>query len=270
MDAVSGKTLWSRDLVKEYGTMIPRWGYSGTPIIYEDKIFVEVGGKADHAFMAFHKKNGREIWKSQTDTLAYSSPMILDIYNQKQAVFFSRRGLVSLKPDNGDKLWQYVWDKSANIAMPVFIAPNKIFISSSYERGSAFVKINFKDKEFSSETLWKSGVMKNHINSSVLAGEHLYGFDDAVLRCVAAETGELKWSKRRLGRGSLIYADGKLIVLGEKGKLLLLEANPEKYVELAASKLLKGRCWTPPTLADGKLYLRNRSEIVCVNLKDHR
>jgi len=269
VNAVSGKPLWSHDLVKEYETRRPHWGYAGTPVVYQNKLLVEVGGRAGHAFMAFDKKTGAEIWKSETDTLAYSSPVIFNIHNKNQAVFFSRRGLVSLDPDNGRKLWHYDWP-AANIANPIFIAPDKIFISSSYEKGSALVKINKNNSEFSAETVWKSGVMKNHINSCVLVGDYLYGFDNAVLRCINANTGGLKWSKRRLGRGSLIYADGKLIVLGEKGKLVLLKADPEKYNELTKSKILKGRCWTPPALADGRLYLRSRKELVCVNLKEKK
>lgn len=111
--------------------------------------------------------------------------------------------------------------------------------------------------------------MKNHINSSVLVGDYLYGFDNVVLKCIVAETGEQKWFQRRLGRGSLIYADGQLIVLSERGKLILVEANPEQYVETASFQVLMGRCWTPPVLANGLLFLRNREEMVCLNLKSN-
>ena len=96
----------------------------------------------------------------------------------------------------------------------------------------------------------------------------MYGFDAATLRCLDARTGQRRWAKRGLGKGSLIYADGMLIVLGERGQLVLLEANPDEYRELAPPHpVLSGRSWTPPALSDGRLYLRNHSEMVSVDLR---
>jgi len=112
--------------------------------------------------------------------------------------------------------------------------------------------------------------MSNHFHTSVLLGDYLYGFDNGTFKCIKAETGEQTWARRRLGKGSLIYADGHLIVLSERGKLLLVEANPNEYVEKSSVQVLKGRTWTPPTLANGMLFLRNQKEIVCLNLKNQK
>ena len=109
--------------------------------------------------------------------------------------------------------------------------------------------------------------MRNHFNASVALDGHVYGFDAATLRCIDARTGERRWAKRRLGKGSLIAADGLLLVLSERGQLVLVEATPEAYRELAAHQVLRGRCWTSPSLWEGRLYLRHHSELVCLDLR---
>ena len=108
--------------------------------------------------------------------------------------------------------------------------------------------------------------MRNHFSTSVYLNGFLYGFDNATLKCIDASDGSMKWRARGLGRGSLISADGMLIVLGERGQLALVEATPEAYNELSRAQVLRGKCWTSPTLAHGKLYLRNQEEIVCLDL----
>ena len=108
--------------------------------------------------------------------------------------------------------------------------------------------------------------MKNLINSSVCFENHIYGFDMGIFKCFDALTGKEKWKTRGFQKGSLIVADGHLIVLGERGKLALVEATPEEYREVASVKFLSGKCWTIPTLANGKLYLRNQTEMVCLDI----
>ena len=114
--------------------------------------------------------------------------------------------------------------------------------------------------------------MRNQCNSSVLWKGHVYGFDGQVggsgsLACLDLETGQVKWAQRGLGTGSLMLADGKLIVLGEKGKLAIVEATPNGYKELASAQILEGKCWTVPVLANGRVYARNAAgDLVCVNV----
>ena len=113
---------------------------------------------------------------------------------------------------------------------------------------------------------WRSRVIKNHFSSSVLHEKYLYGFDNAILKCIEANTGIEQWVARGPGKGSLIFVDGHLIVLGEQGKLALVEATPEEYREKASAQVLEGRCWTVPALAGGKLYVRNHKEMVCLDV----
>ena len=99
--------------------------------------------------------------------------------------------------------------------------------------------------------------MRNHFNSCVLWQGHLYGVDEKELRCVVFDTGEVKWSEKSVGKGSLMMADGKLIVLSEKGELMVAEASPAAFKPISRAQVLGGKCWSTPVLANGKIYCRN-------------
>jgi outer membrane protein assembly factor BamB len=264
LNAKTGAKVWSHDLRSEFGGKIPTWGVSTSPLVDGDLILVDVGGSGDNGVMAFNKKSGSVVWKAATDLPGYSAPIAVTVNGVKQYLFFTGTALVSVSPTNGKKLWSHPWRTSydVNAATPVFIPPDKVFISSGYNVGAAVLKI----KGIQVEQVWRSQVMRNHWASPVLLGDYLYGFDEATLKCINVNTQEEKWATRGLGKGALIYADGHLIVLSERGKLLLVEAKPDAYLEKASVQVLRGRCWTVPTLANGKLYVKNQEEIVCFDV----
>ena len=133
------------------------------------------------------------------------------------------------------------------------------------------LQVKATDTELTTEELWSSRVLRNHFNSSVLSDGKVYGFDNASLKCIDPASGDTLWVKRGgMGKGSLILADGMLIVLTERGTLKLVEARSDAYTELASASVLSGRCWTSPTLSDGRLFLRNREEMVVIDLKEAR
>ena len=270
-----GKALWNHDLPTEYGGRIPDHGYSSSPLVEGNKLYVEVGGKEGYSFVAFNKSTGEVAWHTQTDEPSYSSPIAVTLHNTRQIVFFSAAGLFSVSPEDGRLFWRYDWEARCpatkfptNIATPIFIAPDKIFISVGYGTvtGAAVVRLKKRSEQFSVEELWNSKAISNVINSSVFYKNHIYGFDNNKLACVDVLTGEEKWKTRGFQRGSLIVADGHLIVWGERGKLALVEASPVEFKEISSIQILDGICWTSPSLANGKLYLRNHEEMIALNL----
>ena len=109
--------------------------------------------------------------------------------------------------------------------------------------------------------------MRNHFNTCVLWQGHLYGPDDSGLRCLAFDTGELKWTYREFGKGSLMMADGKLVALSEKGELIIAEPTPAAFKPISRAKVLTGKCWTTPVLSNGHIYCRNAvGDVVCVDV----
>ncbi len=121
-------------------------------------------------------------------------------------------------------------------------------------------------KETGVKELWHNRFMRNHFSSAVLHDGHIFGFDNATLKAISVEDSELAWAKRGMGKGSLILADGHLLVLSDRGKLTMAEASPGGYKEQGSFQALEGRCWTAPSLSDGRLFLRNHEEMVAYDI----
>jgi len=261
----SGEVVWKLEYAEAFGSELPIWAFTSAPLIEGELLIMETGGSGEQAVAALDKHSGEVRWTAQGATIAYSSPIALDLGGRRQLVFLLKEKLVALDRD-GKELWSFPWAPDGGIkpALPVFLPPDRILVGASYDIGAALVKVDASGS--SAEEAWSSRFMRTHINTAVALGDHIYGFDTGTLRCLDADTGERGWAKRGLGKGSLIYADGMFIVLSERGKLVLAEATPERYRELAAHQVLEGRCWTAPSLADGRLYLRNHTELVCVDL----
>ena len=286
LNTENGEKVWSHDLQEEFGSKIPRWGGCTSPLVEGDLLLVEVGGKDGESIVAFDKTNGDVVWSSHTDILGYSSPIAVTIGGIRQLIVFTGTQLVSVSPENGNLYWTYPWqtEYDVNAATPVFIAPDKIFISSGYGKGAAVVRVrvmmsaesttgegeggmSHRDRvEMTVEEIWKNQDMKNHFATSVLHDDYLYGFDNAILKCIDANTGMEKWKTRGFGKGTLMLADEHLIILSDRGKLGLAEATPSAYNEVASAEVLSGLCWTVPTLANGRLYARNENEMVCLDM----
>jgi len=269
IDIRDGLMLWQHNLPQEYGAKVPQWGVSTSPLVYEDKLLVDVGGGNGFGFVAFDKETGKVLWKTPTELPGYSAPIAVTVHGQQQVLCLTGNSLISVDPETGRKYWDYPWETSydVNAATPIFIAPDKVFVSSGYGTGGAVLRIKPQGAGSSREVVWKSKIMRNKFSSSILVSGHLFGFDEATLKCIDVETEETKWMTRGLGKGSLMVADGQLIILGEKGKLVLAEANTSRYVENARAQVLTGKCWTMPTLSNGILYLRNQKEIVAIDLR---
>ena len=268
----SGKEVWKVSLSERFKIKRPRRGFSTTPLIMGETLILH-GGAKDSAFIGLDKKTGATTWQTGDSTAGHSSPFAATINNVEQSVFTIARIVekegerqvleeaVAVSND-GKILWRGP-SLSQIIAMPVFVPPNKVFISSSVENGCLLIQVL---ADGTAETVWHNKEMRNHFNSSVYYRDHIYGFSSSTLKCLVAQTAERKWSRRGYGKGSLIIADEKLIVLSDRGKLALIEATPAGFTELAQAQVIKGKSWTCPTLSEGKIYLRNQKEMACYDL----
>ena len=265
-----GRELWARDLVGELGAALPIWGFAGSPLVVDGMVVSGAGSGAEGgaAVAAFHRDDGRTVWAAGSDAPSYSSPIVADLAGRRQIVHLAGQSIVAVGLD-GSELWTHPWPvvNSINIATPLALPDHRIFVSTSYDVGATVLEVGTAGDDFEVREVWRGGGMKNHFQSSVHREGKLYGFDNATLKCVDAATGEDCWRKRGLGKGQLLLVDRHLVVLGERGKLVVAEASPEAYLEVAAAELLQQRCWTPPTLADGRLYVRTESELLSLDLR---
>ena len=261
--AGDGHRLWEIDAQQALGAPMPLRGFACSPLVDGDLLLVELGAGEGKALVALDKASGRVRWSARDTPNGYSSPIAVDIDGVRQYVFINTAGreVVALRTD-GSVWWTHPWPPGS-IAMPVFVPPNRILVSASADIGAALLEVKTVDGKPQVEEAWRNRVLKNHFSSSVFRDGFIYGFDNGTLKCLDASTGEQRWATRGFGKGSLITADGLLLVLGDRGTLALAEATPEAYRELGRVQALGGKSWTAPTLAGGRLYLRDQREIVC-------
>lgn len=263
-----GTRLWEVDLTKEFGTAPPTRGFSSSPLIDGDLLLLETGGTDGKAVVALDKTTGKIRWSALNGKPGYVTPLAVTIDGVRQYVFVRTMDgeIISFLPD-GTVHWRYPW-KGGAIASPLFLAPNRIFASATDDVGAVLLEIGKADGKATVKEVWNSRVMKNHFSSPVLYEGHIYGFDNASLKCIVAATGEQKWVQRGYGKGSLIAADGLLYILSDQGELILAEATPEAFREKGKVKLLEGKTWTAPVLAHGRLYLRDEDEMVVLDVRN--
>jgi outer membrane protein assembly factor BamB len=264
----NGDKLWRHDLADEFAAPRLAWGVSFSPLIEGDLVLTNPGGPNDSSIVAFHKITGDEVWKSLNDPAAYSSPIAATIDGRRQVLFFTHDGLVSVAPQDGALLWRFPWDTrfGANVATPIVVS-HYVFISSGYDKGCALLDVLASASSWQVRPVYEHNRMRNHFSTSVYYQEHLYGFDDATLVCMNFRTGKIVWKKKDFKKGSLLVAEGRLIILGESGTLALAEATPDGYRELASFSFSTKKCWTVPVLANGRLYVRDEEKIVCYDVR---
>ena len=269
LEVKTGKIVWSKNVLKQFGGSNPRWGISESPLVLGNKVLVNAGGP-DASIVALNKANGSVIWKSQSDKAGYSSGIPVEVNGATQVVFFTSERAVGLDAKDGRLLWEYERpsNRVANVATPI-VRANRVFISSDYGTGGGVVEIKPDNK---TEEVWFTKDMRNHHSSSVLIGDYLYGFSSAILTAINFDTGEIAWRDRSVGKGSLVYADGHLYCFSENGVVGLVEATPTGYKEKGRFRIPQDSLptWTHPVVAGGRLYLRDQDTIYAFDVKEKK
>ncbi len=259
-DAAKGTVIWSKNLAEELKAAFPEWYFASSVLIEGDLALLNVGS----AGAALDKKTGKVVWSSGPDAAGYSTPVPFNTGGDRAVMFTIKQDVIALKVKDGAELWRFPWKTQydVNAADPI-LNGSKVFISSGYNRGAGVFDISAKPPK----KIWENKNLRNHMASSILLNGHLYGIDENQLRCVVFDTGEVKWTDKVSGKGALMMADGKLIVLSEVGELLVAEASPGGFKPISRAQVLGKTCWAAPVLANGKIYCRNgNGDVVCVEV----
>ncbi len=266
LDARTGKIVWTKNVLREFGASNIGWGISESPLVLGNKVMVNAGGQ-NASIVALNKDNGAVIWKSQSDEAGYSSAIPVQVNGGTQVVFFTAKRALGLDVNDGRLLWEYgkPANNVANVATPI-ARGNRVFISSDYGTGGGLVEIKADGR---AQEVYFTKDMRNHHSSSVLVGDYLYGFSSSVLTAMKFDTGEIAWRDRSVGKGSLVYADGNLYCYSENGVVGLVEATPTGYHEKGRFRIQQGELptWTHPVVAGGRLYLRDQDTIYAFDVK---
>lgn len=268
LDAPSGKVLWRTNILKENGGSNLVWAQSASPLIVDDKVITLPGGPSGKSIVAYDKRTGKVIWTSQNDEQSYTTPMLVTLAGRRQILTVSATRAMGLDPQNGELLWDYPWvtEYHINAAQPIVTQPNRFFISAGYGHGAALVEVKPDGAKFKASTVWQNTKMKNKFSSSVLYNGHIYGFDESILACINAATGEQTWKGGRYGFGQLILAGSHLIVVTEQGELVLVKADPKSHQEVARFEAISGKTWNNLAISGGILLVRNTTEMAAFRL----
>jgi outer membrane protein assembly factor BamB len=262
LDAATGKVIWSKNVNKEYGFELPTWHFAGSPLPIGDLLIFNLGT----AGAALNKKTGDLVWQNGKDVCGYATPVPCTMDGQECLAIFGADSVKGVNPADGKILWQHPFENSekVNAADPI-ISGNSVFVSCGYNRGCA--KITITGGKVTED--WDSKVIRNHINCSMLWKGFIYGFDESKLKCIDLKSGSEQWGQDSLGKGSLMMsADGRMIIMSDKGELVIAPATPKEFKAVARAQILpKSKSWTTPTLSNGRIYARNaKGDAVCVDV----
>ncbi len=270
LDTRSGELLWARHLVEEFeppGFM----GYASSPFGYGANVLLPVGGPGQ-GVVALDQATGEVAWKSQDFLLAPASPVLIDVDGEEQLVFFGQKQLVGVDPGNGDRLWSHPHETEygLNISTPVWGEGNVLLCSSAYNGGTRAIRLSRADGQTTAQELWFNNRMRVHFGNLLRVGGLVIGtsgdFGPAFFTALDVETGEEVWRERSLARFHMLYAGGKLLIVDEDGEIAVATPTRAGLEIHARAGVLKENAWTPPTLVGNRLYVRDRSSIMALDL----
>ncbi len=271
-DAKTGDVAWKVDTLREFGAKNLFFGISTSPTVVGDRVVVMVGGKG-HGVVAFDKTTGKVAWTATDDPASYASPLPLGRGDDARLVFLTGSHLRALAAA-GKELWAVPFKDKLNESSTTPVKAGELIVGSSVTAGSIAVKPGGGKPEVA----WRDETLTCYFSTPVVVGPHLYMINGAAtllnpsitLRCVEAATGRVLWSKEKVGKyhAALVRTgDDKLLMLDDGGHLILLQPDPAGYKELARAKVC-GPTWAHPALADGRLYVRDEKELICLQMGD--
>jgi outer membrane protein assembly factor BamB len=279
LDAATGRRVWQRHVLRDYGAAICNWGKSDSPLVLDDLVVVTGGGGQGPSLVAMNKETGKIAWTAawsddRPGTIgdAYASPALATMCGVPQILNQEDVGVAAYDPQTGRQLWRLDWPwgilKHPKVSQPMPLPGDRLFIAAEYGSGCALVQVKRDTQgEFSTELLWKSEALRTKFSNAVRHGDHLYGLHQGILRCIAWETGEVLWKKGRYGHGQVLLVDDLILVQAERpGDIALVEASPKGYREVGRVPALETTSWNTMALAGKYLLVRNDREAVCFEL----
>ena len=260
VSAANGKPVWEKNLVSDFGGKRPEWGFSGSPTIDGKNVILDSGGKGAST-VALNKLNGELVWKSGDDLAGYGTPIVAMLNGTRRVLVLKADALVANDSADGSEAWRFDWKTSwkVNAATPLVVG-SKVVVTAAYGHGAAAVDFGGGKPS----QVWFTKMLRAHFNTPVHSGGFIYGLDGeagkkSALVCLDLASGDEKWRAKEVKNGSLLLAGGQLLVLTEIGDLILAAASPDAFKELGRKKVLSGRCWVQPAIANGTIFCRNNT-----------
>ena len=272
LDKRTGKLLWAQQLWSDHHGSRLMYGYASSPIAFRETVIVPVGGRGK-ALMAFHQADGRVAWSANDFGNVYSSPVLIDVDGLEQLAVLMDGALLAVNPHNGDLQWQVPFkaDYSIAVATPLYGPGNLLFVSAEYNGGTKVVELRRNGLQTTARELWASNRLRLHHGNAMRIGEAIYFSSggkgsQAILSAVEARSGRILWQERSIEKATFVWADNKLITLAQDGTLMIAHPSPQGFRISARAALMEHLSWTPPALVGTRLYMRDRRNMMAVDL----
>ena len=272
-DAATGKQVWSHDVLKKNKGENIKWQNAASPLIDGDLLLMAGGGKGE-ALLGLDKNTGKVKWKGEDDKMTHATPILANIHGIHQAIFFTQVGLVAVDPKNGKVLWRGEHPYKVSTAASPVVWEDIVYCSSGYGVGASCFKIEKSGSKLEAKQIWRrENECFNHWSTPVVKDGYLYGmfsfkeYGSGPVACVDIRTGKDVWKEAGFGPGQIIMAGSTLVAISDKGEIVMISANPEKYTELSRKDVLDGKVWSYPILSGGHLFARSTTEGGCWSLK---
>jgi len=263
-----GQKLWERHLGENLKARVPHYGFNTVPTVMGDQVILMTGDQDKRTITALNRKTGEELWASGSDTTTYQSPFIWNHDGQQHILAITDNHLMEMDPKNGKVLWQQehkVLDNES-YGIPLFVGQNRVLISN--RRETAVFQLNLDGENTTMKELWRSNIISRTYAIPVYHEGYIYGFKSQYLACIDPATGEPVWRSRPPGGRGLILLDGHLLIIGNDGRLVAVEATHEAYREKASIALFDQGSYTPVSYAAGYLFARNLKEMARVSITE--
>ena len=273
LDDRTGDVVWSRNAVSDTGAKIPGWGIAGSPLVVGDLVIVAASG----SLVAYDLATGKPRWFGPRGADSYSSPQLLTINGVQQVVLMNSTGATSVALTDGKELWSHAWPSVTRIMQPAVAGDGELVISvGDGLGGNGTRKIAVKQGQngqngsggWTTEERWTSEDLNPNFTDFVFHKGYVYGFDWGTLTCIDAKDGKQKWKSPQHGYGQLVLLPDQdmLLMLSEKGELVLTKASPDQFTELARFPVLEGKTWNHPVLVGDVVLVRNDHEMAALRL----
>ncbi len=279
LDLYSGEPMWTQELLElggvkqaEFETLVA-WGRAGSPLVTDGRVIVPLGGAADDAqpIIAFDADTGQELWRGGMGQISYASPSLAEIRGVPQILLVAEDHLAAFAPESGDELWRVPWpgvsNANASVSQPIVLNSTHVFQSKGYGQGSRLTEVDFKDGQWQTSQVWDNQrVLRTKFTNCVVREGYVYGLSDGILECIDLATGKRQWKRGRYRQGQLLLVGPHLLISAENGDVVLVEARPDEFAELARFPVIGDVTWNSLTLSGDRMLMRNSDEAACVRL----
>jgi outer membrane protein assembly factor BamB len=272
LEKKTGKLLWTQQLWADHHGSRLMYGYASSPIAFRDTVIVPVGGPGK-ALMAFQQSDGKVAWSKNDFGNVYSSPLLINVNGLEQLAALMDGAVFAVNPHNGDMQWQVPFKASYSIAVstPVWGPDNLLFVSSEYGGGAKVIELQRNGSQTTATELWSSNRLRLHHGNAMRIGDAIYFSSggkgsQAILSAVDARSGKIHWQERSIEKATFVWADQKLITLDQDGNLMIAHPSPQGFRITAKAPLLTHLSWTPPALVGTRVYIRDRRNMMAVDL----